>query len=301
MAWKKQPRDITDHQFSDGSTIDGDRIDGALEDITRRFNKIPPGDLKKRYVQSQIIQGWTPQDISVTERHHLPWMEAKNEWYQRNWYNSVVVPTETDPNIQNPLRVKACSIPGTEHQNHFTLNPRSQQFVWASVMQVNDPIILRNWSLLLETTNVGMATTWYANGWTYGNPPPPGHVNAEMSQDLALIIDVDSPFQPENRSKAEVVWNRSRFVLLRDKFSSNPLPNSGGFTDLAPNPYPNGSPNGMACSFDLNIPIRAGARIRWSVVIPRYDGTLIGYGSWGSAPYHTFCVSSTLTLLEQIV
>ncbi len=38
MTWRKNPRTITKEQFSTGTTIDGDRIDNALDDVVERVN-----------------------------------------------------------------------------------------------------------------------------------------------------------------------------------------------------------------------------------------------------------------------
>ena len=50
MTRSKNPRTLTKEQFSTGTTIDGDRIDNALDDVVERGNDIPYGDLRKRWV-----------------------------------------------------------------------------------------------------------------------------------------------------------------------------------------------------------------------------------------------------------
>ena len=40
-------RRITGQQFSDGTTIDGDRLEKALQDLEDYINDVPDGDFKK--------------------------------------------------------------------------------------------------------------------------------------------------------------------------------------------------------------------------------------------------------------
>ena len=76
MAWRKHPRVMTDEQFADGTTIDGNRLDDAMSDIVNRFNSVPLGDLKHRFVQTQYVAGWSPHQQSA--KHHWPWLPSKN-------------------------------------------------------------------------------------------------------------------------------------------------------------------------------------------------------------------------------
>ena len=56
-------RRLTDEQFADGTSIDGDRIDRALEDVVRHVNDIPPRDIERRFVQTQFVSGQIPMDF----------------------------------------------------------------------------------------------------------------------------------------------------------------------------------------------------------------------------------------------
>jgi len=57
---KKSSRTITKEQFSDGTTIDGDRLDNALEDVEQRLNNIRKGDIRTRFTQQQYVFGYSP-------------------------------------------------------------------------------------------------------------------------------------------------------------------------------------------------------------------------------------------------
>ena len=57
---KKGIREITDQQFSEGTTIDGNRIDEALEDVEDRVNNVRKGDISTRFVPNKISFGYLP-------------------------------------------------------------------------------------------------------------------------------------------------------------------------------------------------------------------------------------------------
>ena len=45
-------RTFTSEQFSDGTTIDSNRIEKALQDLERYINDVPDGDFRSRWLQS---------------------------------------------------------------------------------------------------------------------------------------------------------------------------------------------------------------------------------------------------------
>ena len=63
---KKSLRTITDEQFSDGTTVDGSRIDKALEASVGHFNAIPGGDVSTRFVPTQFVFGYQPSGYMAT-------------------------------------------------------------------------------------------------------------------------------------------------------------------------------------------------------------------------------------------
>lgn len=53
-------RVFTDQQFSDGTTIDGNRLERAMQELEDRLDTVPDGDLRNRWTQTQIVAGWAP-------------------------------------------------------------------------------------------------------------------------------------------------------------------------------------------------------------------------------------------------
>ena len=60
MTWTKHTREITDEQFAEETTIDGSRIDAALDDTVSRFNALEQKDLTRRLVPCHYVWGWHP-------------------------------------------------------------------------------------------------------------------------------------------------------------------------------------------------------------------------------------------------
>ena len=63
---KKSLRTLTDEQFSDGTTIDGSRIDDALQESVEHFNSVPHGDVSTRFTKTQYIFGYQPAGYTGT-------------------------------------------------------------------------------------------------------------------------------------------------------------------------------------------------------------------------------------------
>jgi hypothetical protein len=64
MAQTKHTRILTDEQFATSTTVDGSRIDRAMEDTIARFNGLEPADLKTRFIPVEYVMGWMPEDTA---------------------------------------------------------------------------------------------------------------------------------------------------------------------------------------------------------------------------------------------
>ena len=64
MAYKKHPRHITKEQFADNTTVDGDRIDSAMESFERHINEVPEGDVLTKWTPTMFVAGWIPQSAT---------------------------------------------------------------------------------------------------------------------------------------------------------------------------------------------------------------------------------------------
>ena len=60
MAYIKGNRHITDEQFSEGTTIDGSRVDKAIEDIIDHQNDIPIASMEAQWMPTTYVMSWSP-------------------------------------------------------------------------------------------------------------------------------------------------------------------------------------------------------------------------------------------------
>ncbi len=267
MAWKANPRTITKEQFSEGTTIDGNRIDNAMDDVVERVNSVPYGDLRKRWVPITYVAGWTPQSPATLEMssgdtaesdkgeiagtHHWPWMRVLNT-------NSEVVSgtlgalATDDLRFSNPYRLKGAQAPGVfpygrsvaaETSYTPSLDPVGEQFAWTRSWFIERPSILSAIDLILEVDHVSAPRATYLNSFVYGDVPPTGYAADSNDRGLVITAAVDSEFAREDRNMADVEVLRRRFQINNDKVSPLPLAKTSAgdsplpaYDDFAPAP-----------------------------------------------------------------
>tara|TARA_Y100000114_G_scaffold56942_1_gene52120 strand:- start:11972 stop:13135 length:1164 start_codon:yes stop_codon:yes gene_type:complete len=261
MTWKKNPRVITDEQFSEGTTIDGNRIDRAVQDVQDRVNSVPYGDLQSRWTPTTYVCGWMPQntraikfssskqdhgdpsDISgsdgnVYALHHWPWMRMKND-------TSQVPPEETGSSsgdsvsFRNPYRVKGALAPGIYPKGFADITDVQfgEQYCWTRSWFLSQPTILDAIDLvmivdcpkILDSANPPRRQ--FQNAFQYdtfvGNFVQyiPGATNL-FDRGLALSATVDSLFDPETRTMSDVEVMRRDFEIANDSITVMGVPTS---------------------------------------------------------------------------
>ena len=310
MTWRKNPRTITKEQFSTGTTIDGNRLDNALDDVVDRVNDIPYGDLRKRWVPITYVAGWTPQSPfclssgtptptagagseasqngCVYGTHHWPWMPVRNR------IQSVAASTDgssasDDDRIANGYRLKGASVPGISPFGKAEISatdytpaddyPIGTQYAWTRSWFIVNPSILDAIDLVLEVDHASLsgASEVFKNNFEFSTGKQPEGYPDKSSRDLVITAAVDSEFAREDRNMADVEVMRKGFVINHSKFSPLPLPAVGStYQDMAPavgtTNVPGSTVQGIHVRLhNLNIPIHQNARLRIAVVIPSYD------------------------------
>lgn len=91
MAYKKGNRHLTKEQFSEGTTIDGSRIDKAIDDVIEAHNEIKRGDMEAIFTSNTITANWQPSKslmrfrpntINTTTRYGVLQTDAKQwDWF----------------------------------------------------------------------------------------------------------------------------------------------------------------------------------------------------------------------------
>lgn len=325
----KTIRTITDEQFSEGTSIDGARIDAALQDLRARFNRLHQGDIGTRFVQNQYSFGWQPQIYDASEviwpspgpqgatrlDHIFPWMPVRNSkngtaGMAANEKNFWVQPPP-DHLPLNEVRFKGIAVPNLEEGNKRFDSDIEAQYAWTTSFQASFPRILNTIFVILrvDQASLGGAGRWYQNDFDSDS----GLTLAEAG-DWSVQVAVDAPYgRPYDTSKRTVVFNANllyRFPLtITPDLSATGHPAFGD--DFNTNiPLPGGALEGLCLwRTGLNIPLFEGAKVRVSVILPRWDTASRGWTEntrLGSSPHHQAALMNqaydlTVTFLDPLV
>ena len=253
MAWKKNPRVTTKEQFSEGTTIDGNRIDNAMDDIVDRFNDIPYGDIRKRWVPITYVAGWTPQSPkyiynndpygdpvqsnkgSVFGTHHWPWLHTVNKSTEvaADTFGSAV---SDDLRFSNPFRLKGVTSPGIHPFGEIqsddsgtgtgalvtTEGNKSEHYAWTRSWFLERPSILDGIDLILETDHPSVTNAFakvFLNRFQYGNSTSDGITPNSWDRGLVITASVDNEFSREDRNLSDIEVLRRDFVLNNEPFT----------------------------------------------------------------------------------
>jgi len=291
-------RKITKEQFTDGTTIDGTRIEKALDDVATRFNNVEKGDLEKRFTQTQYVMGCMPckrdttGDIVKDGVLHLQWL------YDYNNPDQTTTPFAVGMNydlFDNPMRVKGFDTEG----GYMSTTP----------LIFKKPVIVKDIHVFFITDFYDFGTDSYA----IFNDEEAHYQDVDTPYNplkwTDVLLHVDSPYQSEQR--AYNLKELCRHDFEEQAYTLNryqEYPDSAGkgrveFNDMLPlfprttnNSKANQTPiNGLAINLsDINTPIPRDSRIRLSIQPPKgQDADVDGFTN----QYY----SVVMTVYEEIV
>jgi hypothetical protein len=234
-------RVFTDQQFADGTTIDGNRLEDALQSLEARVNKVPDGDLKNRWMQTQIVLGFSPPTA-----HDLT--GSSYNWGQRPWMpklNTVPSITGDTGEMNNQNRMKGNS---------------EASFQWTTSIQLTRPAVIHSYDLI------------FAHDTVASHPFAPG--DASNQTNIGIVISVDNPWRPEDRTQNDVALHKKDFGTTSQQANTGAIAPS---FDMLPSYAGSAGLNAVAVTGrDLNIPLAPGTRLRFSVTIPSGGTTYWG-------------------------
>lgn len=285
-------RRFTSQQFSDGTTIDGNRLEKALQDLEDWSNKIKDGDFANRWMQSQFVLKYLPPTTDSDAAL------AASSGVAANYRRAPFLPVYNAKQTENPHRLKGTKL----HWQTGYVNPvaganqYNEQAVWTSAFSVgDDPLII--------SAVDGVFLTYddeYHTDWKYGSGSP-GGASGTYSNDIHLQITADNPFLPNLQLKNTIVFHKYLSSADGSLFCDQAI-SLAGIDDMNPKLT---SVTGMVPMHetslsmnldDLNIPIPPYTRLRFSVVLPVGAGPL-----WSAQPWRNSIPTLTLTVLERIV
>lgn len=269
---------LTDEQFADGTTIDGNRLDRALDGLGRRINRVRLRDLAVRHVQTQYVAGYLP-DVRAAQ-DSIPWMAAGNV------ASEVVSGVAPDDGFQNPQRVKG-----------YYQHTDCDHYVWEFPLYFRRPVIVADVfvGLFIDST--------YTNDFTYAAAPnnPTAKTALDSASDVSVVLSVDNPLRTEDRGLAAPDLARHWWRATAERFNhaneSVAMVAGVDYADMSPS-FPGGVLRGVTVNLrDLNVPLHRDTRARLAVVLPHWDGDL---APWGAEPWRLQYYSVVLTVLEEV-
>lgn len=300
-------RKITDEQFADGTTIDGDRLDTTIQDLEEFINSIPNGDIKTRWIPQTIHYGYLPLTddavIDLTNTYQI--LEPRGPWLPicNKGANSL-----HSADISNQFRIKGTKlpyrgpVPVTDSYNNPPYNTEGpDQIAWTMSMALGRPAILYAVNVYLLTDDEE-----FTNSFQYGGVAPAGRTASSFTEDLQFALSLDNPFSPENQKSHNKVYQKREFSLEGHMFlKTNATPTNDMDPALSAH-------TGVVFNFhqsvayevsDLRIPLPIDSRIRFSLTMPlnlSNNGTGVNL-PWGKTPQLTFVPSISLTILEPML
>ena len=265
-------------QFTEDTTIDGNRLDGFMQAFVDRFNALQPRDLERNWTETTFVTGYQPAKAAATYGSPaLPWLNPINRDAD-SVDSSLFYPT-------NFYRSKGWGVPWLPLES----TTADYYWQWGSSFHVHKPTIITKIMFVMRTDNE------FVNAFSYGASPPPGKANGNPSDDFALELSIDNPFTQENRSQANTEVLRTRFPA--DAWEMNAAISA----DMHPN-YPAGAganPGGVYVNLDVEVPVPQNARVRLNLIIPQYTGGIFD-STWGDeTSYLKQYYSVAISMLEK--
>ena len=273
-------RKITKQQFSEGTTVDGDRMDKALQDTESYINSIPPGDLGVRYTQTQVVAGWTALQ-TVTNENQAPWLRFHNTSGDRNGTGT----------IAHPFRVKGTTTTGVGATAWAALGDPTY-WVWTTSMYFESPCVVDALDMTWQTytssyvTNVNPQLAFF-------NPA----TSDFYSEGLQCSVVVDDPQATEDPIRNSLVVQLKDVYMGAETTGTDP----GVYAIAADNMVPSGFqqiPTDLWFKRDnMQVHIPANSRVSFVVAL---NGTKTGGLPLDFNSYMRGSPNFVITLLEPV-
>ena len=274
-------RKITDQQFSEGTTVDGDRLDQALQDTEKRLNSIPAGDLETRYTQTQLVAGWTALQ-TVANQNQAPWLRFHNTTDDRQG---------TDGEILHPFRVKGTQTSG--YTTAWTAAGDDTYWAWTTSFYFEDPCIIDAVDMLWHTADAGYVTNLNPQ-LNFVNPS----TSDWYSQGIQCSVVVDDPQATEEPIRNSLVLQLKKLYMGAEALGTDATLYSGFASDMKPSlPTTQQASDLWLQRRNIQLHIPANSRVRFQIVL---DGTDLAARPLDPQSYQRGAPNFVVTLLEPV-
>jgi len=231
---------IIREQFSEGTTVDGSRIQGALDTVEGRINAVPRGDILPRYAEQTIHLGFMPGGMGSFFPY--PWGPLYNlpNWVTAGGAGKVV----------NEIRVKGCYNPNI-------VTTAGDQFVWSTGVHHVAPCIVNELHFNAVTDSV------FINALT------------DNAMHLLISVNADGEGQDRHLNSFEAVKHLIRDDAWRWRRTVAAAPTA----DMLP-AHTDVLSGNIVSFKNLGVAIPAGARVLYQIVIPSNVGAWTSPRPW---------------------
>jgi len=272
-------RKITNQQFSEGTTVDGDRLDAALQNTENHINHIPSGDVGTRYTQTQVVAGWTALQ-TVANKNQAPWLRFQNTDSDRHGIGT----------IAHPFRVK-----GTTTENigaAWTAPGDPTIWIWTTSMYFESPCVVDAIDMMWQT---------YAASYNTNVNPQLSFVGAApdfLTGGIQCTVSVADPQATEQPIRNSLVVQLRKVYMGAETVGTDPAVYAGGVDDMLPVSLTAQNPIDLWFQRkNMQVHIPANSRVSFVVAL---DGTQLGGAPLDWQSYMRGAPNLVVTLLEPV-
>jgi hypothetical protein len=331
---KKSLRHTTDEQFSEGTTVDGSRLDRAMDELTGHYNNIPSGDLVTRFAETKYVFGYRANREykgcltgagTYYYAHHWPWVPVVNNAFTtgsenaatgnghtKDWQNQylakgVDLGMQSVTNAGRILPAVAGNSWGVDWNNSLsnTAGVRDNvsvngpdngyQYAWTTAFYFSEPAFI-------DDLMVNMFNGAGDSGTRSIRAPFNIGAAARGTYVISVVVMVDDFFSAEERENSSVEVAAHRYDLGSLKWTMGA--HGAGYTDMTP-AHQDGQLRGRSWRWrDLNIPLPARSRARLIITMPwpraNAADTGLTFNNDNVPPWHSFDPGGCLTVLEEV-
>lgn len=253
-------RYITGQQFSDGTTIDGNRIEAALQALESVSDNVPRSAIRTRFTQTMLVAGWSPVNDAALLRRN-PFMGIFNSG------------TGNEKNVE---RFKGTS--GNEEYSDLV--------AWETSAIFDHPSVLHGLSFVLAQSTSAPVPYQFPGIVAPYDPPEVRSVEIQVS--------IDAEYVPNDRTQSDMEIHKQGFSTNSWVVSAVPIA-APPATEMLP-VYPGSNLTGWSIDLrDMNIPVRSFGVVRIALIIP---DEVANVAVWGTRPWRNFSPTLTATFLE---
>ena len=266
-------RTITKHQFSNQTTIDGNRIEGALQDVQNRFNSFEFKDIDA-WVEVPYYWANTPALVDSGNNDDIyygPWAWVPRSYMPNDLGNE-------PPN--NPFRIKSCS--RTDPDTGLPVYPPSLLnfdigWLWTTTKYFDKPTIINDFTVIgLFDAALGAGVPLKIDGGYYFNNT--WFLADEWFRHVMIWIIVDNPLNTgdtfiRNNEVHMLGLDEGTFIMSNDL---GVVPANNGYGQnitWRPDAVLDRTNGGAFRLQNLNIPLFSGSRVRFVVGLPGVNDT----------------------------